>query len=88
MCFPYGSQPSELKTSVILECNTSDGPDVSSIGDELEIDVAKDLDTITDFQEEPQPKARTMQFTHIKTECDLCTFTDLEGHQIFKTVLI
>ena len=27
-----------------------------------------------------------MQFTHITRECDVCTFTDLKGRQMFKAV--
>ena len=66
--FPHGSLPSELKNFVISECNTSESqnsPDVSSIVDKLELGVAKDVGTITDFQDESQLTTIPMQFTYI-----------------------
>lgn len=66
--FPHGSLPSELKNFVISERNTSesqDSPGFSSIVGKLELGVAKDVGTITDFQDKSQLTTIPMQFTYI-----------------------
>ena len=92
LCFPpHGSPPNEQNFSVISASTpciseSQGASDVSGIVGELEL-VTKGVGTITHFQDEPQPAtAIPMQFTHIAREYDVCTFTGLEGSQIFKAV--
>ena len=62
--FPHGSLPSGLNNFVISERNTSESqnsPDFSSIVDKLELGLAKDVGTITDFQDESQLTIIPMQ---------------------------
>ena len=92
LCFPpHGSPPNEQNLSVISASTpciseSQGAPDVSGIVGELEL-VTKDVGAITNFQDESQrTTAIPMQFTHITKECDICTFTSLEGAQMFKAV--
>ena len=59
--------------------------DVKGIVGELEL-APKGIGTITDFQEPQSTTPKPMQLTHIKRECDVCTFTGPEGAQMFKAV--
>ena len=94
MCFPPHGEPpkppNEQKVFVIsatTSCisESQGASDVSGIVGQLKV-VTKDVGCLTDFQKPQSTTAIPVQFTHITRECDVCTFTDLKGPQMFKAV--